>query len=172
MSNSSASPATEEKIKMTVEVKVVLGGKSYSYNIEKDQIDSFCEGLKIFCSQPENYLKPIKDSVAWRSECKRCHKKPVDTEWKNWYGEKDRVAYCPSCWQWGKDNGGTYNLMREEYQEECASCSETIGMDSCIGENCFNCRDDFCHDCRVMYDGNWWCKLCHLRCIVKEEEEE
>jgi len=66
-----------------------------------------------------------------------------------------------------------FPVMEEKKEEkECASCSETTGVNSCHGKACFNCRDDFCHDCRVMYDGNWWCKLCHSRYILKEEEEE
>lgn len=65
-----------------------------------------------------------------------------------------------------------FPVMEKEEEKECASCSETTGVNSCLGKVCFNCRDDFCRDCRVMYDGNWWCKLCHSRCILKEEEEE
>jgi hypothetical protein len=43
--------------------------------------------------------------------CERCHKTCVGDEWKSWHGEVQQ-PYCPPCWNWHKENGGTFDLIK------------------------------------------------------------
>ena len=65
---------------------------------------------KISTAMKERMDEAIKQAMDVNTVCHRCHKTAEGTEWHDWHGERDRVAYCPPCWNWHKENGGTSHL--------------------------------------------------------------
>lgn len=75
-------------------------------SLMKERMD---EAIKRATDIP-SLLEGVTQAIDVNTVCHKCHKEAVGTEWHDWYGERDRVAYCPPCWNWHKENGGTDHL--------------------------------------------------------------